>query len=1082
MFSRNRKIGLKASLAVIVALTSAGFTAKEDMKIVEASTGISYYVSTTGSDETGTGTLQAPFRTPHKARDVVRQQIVGGMSEDITVMLREGTYYLDSTLTFNELDSGRDGHHITYRSYPGENAVLDASKSITDWQLHNGNIYKANVGTNWSFDNLFENQVQSIKARYPNIQGDTNVYNRVEELVAGEDRKSFVFAQGDIPVVANPSTLETYIWPGGIQGYQNWYSYTVAVSAIDYVKRVVSLSKPVSYVIGPGSRYFMQGALELLDQPGEFYLDKSAGTVYYYPHDIANLNGGISAPFAGDAIRLKGSSASAPVRDITLEALTIRNTDVGNDGIHGENLERVIVLNSRIHNTGEHGVQLLGWARSNRVEGNEIQNIGYNGVSIEGIGKTAEHVSSGNIVTNNHVHHTGKFYGNSGGIRIYDSGENIVSHNRIHHSTRYAIHIKAQRKGYLIGTTIDNVQVTENNYRDYQHARNNIVEYNDVSHVTTDSQDAGIIAGWGTGTGNIIRHNLVHDSDQQLLTVVPSRSFGYGIYFDDNSDDVLIQGNIVHSLQKLGGGFLNSSVMIKGIGIRVDNNILANNREKNGTIGSTQTGGEISSELEITRNILYENDAKLYSINFWDENKFAQADHNVYFTTKGAYEFGGSIPTPHYERWLELQLGKFDQHSIVAEDPRFMNASEHDYRLKYNSPAYKLGITDLDIENIGLTNDYPFIDSNDSLATLFVKKAGEATNKAWTVLAENQSTKLKVAGRTVKGYLIKPAPSSISYSTSHPAVATVNSAGVVKAVGSGVAMITVSATYNGVTKSTSYDVLVNDNLTSLGIQTPNKIQVGASVNADVYGLSSFGNYIDLGGAAIQYSSSAPSIAAVDSNGQVTGVSTGTVTLTATMVSGGNTYTVSKPMQVYVTNPNLETYDFEGTSTGGWVPLSGTWQLAEDGDNHVYQNTNTVNTARSYLGHIVHADYSQKVRMKVDAWGTGNPVRLGIVGRYVNSTNFYYAVYERTTERFKIYKIVNGTVSTVASSGVTPVDFTLGYREMKLVLEGTSLVLYLDGIQVVSAVDSSFLEGYPGLYAYNQKTYFDDIVIEDISSN
>lgn len=262
MFSRSRKLSLHASLAMVVAASTVGISLTEGVNVVNASSGITYYVSTTGGDDTGTGTLEAPFRTPHKARDVVRREIAGGMNEDITVMSWGGTYHLESTLAFNELDSGRDGHRITYRSYPGESAVLDASKPITGWRLYNGNIYKANVGTSWSFDVLFENQVQAMKARYPNIQGDTNVYHRVEAIVAGDDRKSFVFAQSDIPSVTNPTTLETYIWPGGAQGYQYWYSYTVGVSAINYANRTVTLTKPVGYVIGPGSRYFMQGALE----------------------------------------------------------------------------------------------------------------------------------------------------------------------------------------------------------------------------------------------------------------------------------------------------------------------------------------------------------------------------------------------------------------------------------------------------------------------------------------------------------------------------------------------------------------------------------------------------------------------------------------------------------------------------------------------------------------------------------------------------------------------------------------------------------------------------------------------------
>lgn len=1034
-----------------------------------------YYVSPSGDDVNGSGTADSPFRTPEKARDAVRQQIAGGMNADVTVYLRQGVYRLDSTLTLTEADSGRDGHEVVYRSFPGEQAVLDGSRTITGWQPYSGNIYMAYVGTSWTFDTLYEGDSHAVKARYPNIHDSGNVYNRVEAAVAGADKTKFTFAAGGVPSVANGSGLETVLWPGGEQGFEYWYSYTVGVSGIEYADRIVTLSKAVPYVIGPGSRYYMQGALELLDAPGEFYLDKAAGMLYYYPRDVSSLSEGISAPYAGHVIEMKGASPTAPAQNIRLESLSIRNTDIGKDGVRGENVRNITLLNSRVVNTGDHGVRLFGWAQGNRLEGNEIHDIGYNGISVEGTAKSLAHVSTGNHIVNNHVYRVGLHYGNSGGIRIYDSGENVIAHNRVHGSPRYAIHLKAQRKGYLIGTTIEGVAVTESNYRDYQHARNNIVEFNDVSDAANDSQDVGIIATWGVGTGNIIRNNLIHDSDMKILTVQPNKSYGFGIYLDDNSDDVLLQNNVIHSLQLEGGGQLNSTLMLKGIGIRADNNIIAGTRDTNGIVGSTQNAGEIASQLELTRNIFYDNRAKLYHMNFWDEHKVARSDRNTFYRTDGIYAFGGQIPAASYIDWLELNKGKYDPHSLLA-DPLFMNAAKYDYRLRYDSPAYRTGYADINMDAIGLTEPYPFADRSERLASVFVKKSGESVNKAWTRLAPNGTAQLQVQARTTTGYAADLSSATISYTSSNPSAAAVDGSGLVTAVGSGIARITVAVTQNGATLSADFDVLSGDSLTAIGVNVPARIQAGASVNAIVYGMSSLGGYVDLTGATIQHVSDQPAVASVDTEGKITANAIGSFLLSVTVAAEGAALDVTIPLEVFEKNEDRMTFDFENGATGGWAPLSGIWQVVTDGTNKAYQTTTVSGSARSYWGLAKRTDYEHTAQFKVDSWGNGNPVRVGLIGRYVNSTNFYYAVYEHTSGQFKIFKIVNGTVSTLASSDPMPTDFTTGYRLMKFKLQGDSLALYLDGTEVVSATDATFGEGYPGLYTYNQPAYVDDMTI------
>src|SRR5438552_2230875 len=76
------------------------------------------YVAVNGNDS-NPGTSSAPFRTLDHARDVVRSQN-SNMDQNITVYLRNGTYFLSSTFMFDQRDSGTNGYKVTYSSYPGE--------------------------------------------------------------------------------------------------------------------------------------------------------------------------------------------------------------------------------------------------------------------------------------------------------------------------------------------------------------------------------------------------------------------------------------------------------------------------------------------------------------------------------------------------------------------------------------------------------------------------------------------------------------------------------------------------------------------------------------------------------------------------------------------------------------------------------------------------------------------------------------------------------------------------------------------------------------------------------------------------
>src|SRR5438445_13762693 len=80
----------------------------------------SLYVSTTG-DDSNPGTQTAPWRTIQHAADTVRA--------GSTVNVRGGVY--EELLSIKASGNATDGF-ITFRSYPGETAVLDAEHLVPD--------------------------------------------------------------------------------------------------------------------------------------------------------------------------------------------------------------------------------------------------------------------------------------------------------------------------------------------------------------------------------------------------------------------------------------------------------------------------------------------------------------------------------------------------------------------------------------------------------------------------------------------------------------------------------------------------------------------------------------------------------------------------------------------------------------------------------------------------------------------------------------------------------------------------------------------------------------------------------------
>ena len=54
---------------------------------------------------------------------------------------------------------------------------------------------------------------------------------------------------------------------------------------------------------------------------------------------------------------------------------------------------------------------------------------------------------------------------------------------------------------------------------------------------------------------------------------------------------------------------------------------------------------------------------------------------------------------------------KYEIHTVLA-DPMFVDKANHDYRLRDESPAFKLGFKQIDVSKVGLFANHPYFKGN----------------------------------------------------------------------------------------------------------------------------------------------------------------------------------------------------------------------------------------------------------------------------------------------------------------------------------------------------------------------------------
>ncbi len=490
------------------------------------------YISPQGNDawsgrlaEPNAGKTDGPFATLGRARDEMRRaHPPGSPPEPKTVHLRAGTYAVTDTLKLEGHDSGRPEAPVVWRAFEKERALLVGGRAITGFKPWKGEIMQADVGAQGFrdvyFRQLFFAGERQTLARYPNADLGNPIAGGwayaegddwpLYEDKPGESRRELVYKAADARVWSRPTEVELFIFPRF-----NWWNDLRQVQSIDPAKRLVTVGRDHSFAVRGGDRYFFQNALEELDAPGEWYLDRETWTLYFWP-PAPLANGQVFAPTTRTILRLDG------VQHVTFRGLALECSE--GDAVILNGCTKALIEGCTIRNIGDFdgsGVAING-GTGNGVSGCDISFTGRHAIQLSG-GDRPTLTPAGNFADNNYLHHFGVFYKQGVGVDLEGVG-NRVTHNLMHDGPRFAI-----RHG----------------------GNNNVIEFNRLRHIGLETEDVGAIYSggrdWLTPRGTAIRYNFISDvagfGHAQGKWVTPY--FAWGVYLDDNTGGVDVIGNIV---------------------------------------------------------------------------------------------------------------------------------------------------------------------------------------------------------------------------------------------------------------------------------------------------------------------------------------------------------------------------------------------------------------------------------------------------------------------------------------------------------------------------------------------------------
>jgi len=504
---------------------------------------VDVFAAPTGSGDACTCT--SPCALP-AARDRARV-LAPTLSRDLVVQLADGVHTLGQTLVLTAADSGQGGHAIIYRAAPSATPVISGGVRVTGFKAAGGEVQLASVPGGARSRQLFVNGHRATRARGP-------------DSPAGYAKQANGFALGD-------PALATWTDRLGLEvvGTKEWKSFRCGVSAVSTTG--LTLVEPcwgysqAQTNVTLDSVAWLENARELLDEPGEFFLDEAAGTLAYYPlpgEDPGTAE--VVLPVLEELVRITGTPA-APVHDLVFDGLTFAHatwlapsssdgyaslqagiTPRGAGGAQQKPLshvtlhaaQRVRFTNCLFTHLGGVALALEVGSRDNTVERCRFEDISGSAVFVGDVTHAEDHHPSDPalVVQDNTVRGC---YITRSGVEYFDMVALFAGYTTRTTFKQNEI-FDVPYTGISLGWGWGSVDPGgAGGYTTPSTSLNNVVEQNLISHHVRRLRDGGGIYVLGAQPGSTISGNVIADQGGQ-----------YGnLYLDNGSSGWTVSNNLV---------------------------------------------------------------------------------------------------------------------------------------------------------------------------------------------------------------------------------------------------------------------------------------------------------------------------------------------------------------------------------------------------------------------------------------------------------------------------------------------------------------------------------------------------------
>jgi len=517
------------------------------------------YVDALLGCDTAPATAEKPLRTLQAARDMAAA-CCREKEEPVTVYLR-GTFRLSQTLTFGPQHSGLPQAPICYTSWGEEKAVVTMAREFTGFTLHDPekNIWKVFAGEGLHTRQAWFNGLRGIRARTVGYLKNGRYTDRAYFLCDNRELLDLKYPQ-EVDMVFHINWCNPRYLIGAIEETKDGRVKIIPHPHFANNKARVDFAGPNRVDAAPA---YLENAYEFLRFPGQWYLDRHSGWLYYIPRDGEDMTTMVAQlPFGERLIDASGSDGEHVVTDLHFENLCFEGTswykvdreggyhdaqnghirERGNDfppgaAVHFEHCRRIRMYNNVFRRIGVVGVEFMAGSKYVEFVGNELYDISGVGLTVDDVSLSGFPAVRGQdslceyiVVEHNYVHDVALDYKSSSAISLAWPRHSRFNHNEICAVSYSGFHISYGWEAYAeTGSVLFDTEVN----------------YNYVHDVFTDRvYDGGCIYTLG-GSSLECGKTDVTKNNRMFGNFVANSWTCAMIYPDEGSSGWYVKGNVI---------------------------------------------------------------------------------------------------------------------------------------------------------------------------------------------------------------------------------------------------------------------------------------------------------------------------------------------------------------------------------------------------------------------------------------------------------------------------------------------------------------------------------------------------------